>query len=248
MSVSRTESVHHATVNRARVRLALLATAVAFTACSLNTPTDGTVSAISTPTSVLLASGGLQVGSAGGPLTNPVWFKVLDQFGIASRGATVTFTTPTGSGSASAATAVTNDTGYVSVTWTLGTTVGTDSLNAAIAGGTPVTALAIARAAAPATLTLVSGGAQSGKAGSMLAAPLVVKVTDGYGNPVPNVSVTWSSDANGIFAATTEITDAFGVAQNTYTLGPSTGRQNIVATVLTPGNTTLVSALFATGS
>lgn len=68
-----------------------------------------------------------------------------------------------------------------------------------------------------ATVTIVSGDGQEGKTKVPLAEPLVVRVTDGAGNPVPNVGVHWEgsgrfddrpegwgsySDADGLVART----------------------------------------------
>lgn len=43
-------------------------------------------------------------------------------------------------------------------------------------------------------IAIVSGQAQEGKAGRALDEPLVVRVTDGYGNGVPNYRVAWTGD------------------------------------------------------
>ena len=72
-------------------------------------------------------------------------------------------------------------------------------------------------------------------------------MTDQFGNPVPNVTVAWSDDANGTFASALEITDAFGLAQNVYTLGPNPGQENISVSVTTNNNLVLVTTLFETG-
>lgn len=60
-------------------------------------------------------------------------------------------------------------------------------------------------AGAPHTVAVVSGSGQSAAVSTALANPLVAKVTDSSGNPVPGVSVTFaapSSSASGTFAST----------------------------------------------
>ncbi|MEP6620934.1 MAG: Ig-like domain-containing protein [bacterium] len=223
-----------------------LAACVGLSACSLNTASDTSLPG-GTATLLTLVTGGLQTGTAGASLANPLLFKVIDQFGLAVKGATVTVAPNAASGSVDATPYVTDDTGYVKVTWTLGTTMGTDSLVASVSGLTAVTVLAIAQPGAPANLNVVSGSAQTAAAGSTLNAPLVVKVTDKYGNPVPNALVQWSTDGTGVFASSTEVTDAFGLAINTFTLAPTPGTNNVSAMV-TVNTTVLVTTLIALGS
>ena len=224
-----------------------LVSATNLTACTLGASTDSAGLATAAPTVFTLASGGLQSGTVAAPLASPVVVRLTDQFGVASKSVKVTFTMSSSSGSVNPTTTITDSTGSASTSWTLGTLVGTDTLVASVSGLGPVTVLAIAHAGAPANLILVSGAGQSAAAGTTLA-PIVLKVTDQYGNPVPNVSVNWSSDGNGTFAAASEVSDAFGIVQNIYTLAPAPGRQNIVASVVTPTNAMLTSTLFVTGT
>lgn len=106
---------------------------------------------------------------------------------------------------------------------------------------------AIANPGAAASLTVVSGASQVASAGATLSAPLVVKVTDQYGNAVPGVTVQWNDDANGTFATPTEVTDSFGLATNFYTLGPNPGPENISALVATAA-ATIATTLVEVGS
>jgi hypothetical protein len=72
----------------------------------------------------------------------------------------------------------------------------------------------------PATLTLVSGGAQSGVAGGAAPNPLVVKVTDSAGNPVPNAVVHFGiTQGNGSVPSELISTNAQGIASTTLNLG-----------------------------
>ena len=81
-------------------------------------------------------------------------------------------------------------------------------------------------------LTIVAGNNQSAPIDSTLASTLEVKVTDQYGNVVPNATVQWSDDAGGTLSATTTVTDANGIAQVQYTLGPNAGPEDVVATLM----------------
>lgn len=206
-------------------------------ACSGNTTTAPPAAA-----SLAVTSGVNQTGSVGTALASPIVVRVTDGSGNAVAGITVTFTAAAGSGSASTASATTDASGFAESAWTLGTLVGADSLVVAASGLSPVTVAATATAGAPAAVSVVAGNQQSASAGSALPAPLTVKVTDQYGNPVPNAAVTWSDDAGGAFASVTTMTDANGLAQEVYTLAPSAGTGDVVAQIMGSGGP--VSATF----
>lgn len=211
---------------RAWAMLAVLALA----GCSVGSATD------LTPTifSMIVSGGTSQNGAAGLPLASPIIVLILDQTGTPMSGIPVTLTTSPTSGTVSSPTATTDATGSVTVTWTLGKTIGTDSLTVVAVGVPNATVLAFAHAGDPANLSVVSGSGQTGVAGSRLPAPLTVKVTDQFGNPVSNTTVLWSNDANGTFASATEVTDVDGIAQNTYVLGPNPGPQSLASSVWLP--------------
>src|SRR5437867_2539413 len=84
----------------------------------------------------------------------------------------------------------------------------------ALGGLGPVTFSATATACTPAQLTIVSGNNQTGVAGTALANPLVVKLTDSHGNAVAGQTITFTAAANnGTLSSTTAVTAADGQAQ-----------------------------------
>ena len=84
----------------------------------------------------------------------------------------------------------------------------------------------------PASVMVASGDGQSGLPGSVLAAPLVVVVEDGSGNPVPDVSVVWAvTNGAATFGAGSSNTDAAGQALVYVTLGVTDGPVEITASV-----------------
>jgi len=93
----------------------------------------------------------------------------------------------------------------------------------------------------PGQLTIVSGNSQAAPADSALGAPLSVKVTDQYGNPVAGVTVNWSSDDGGVLGSNTSVTDANGLAQDTLTLGER-GTDDVSVSVIV--GTVPLSAIF----
>jgi hypothetical protein len=89
------------------------------------------------------------------------------------------------------------------------------------------------KAGAPSALTLVSGGAQSAAGGAALAAPVIVKVADAFGNGVAGVTVSFAATAgSGTAAPATQTTNASGIAQTAWTLGAGSGpmTMNVSAT------------------
>jgi hypothetical protein len=73
-------------------------------------------------------------------------------------------------------------------------------------------------------VVVVSGGGQTGVAGSLLAAPLVVEVQASDNLPVPGVPVTFRAvSAGGAVTTATVTSDALGRASTTLTLGKTGG-------------------------
>jgi len=236
----------HDTRVRRRAMAGALAAACAAT-LGLTACHDDSTTAPRTASTVTVLSGGSQSGTVGAALNAPVVLQVNDQGGNALPGVSVTLTPATGAGSVSASTLTTDASGQVSVTWTLGTVAGTDTL-AVQAGSLPVLdVVATATPDVPVGLVVVTGDAQTAPAGSTLPGPMTVIALDQYGNAVPNVTVTFADDANGTLAATTVTTDANGTASDTITLGPAAGTDDITASIQTASGPVAVT-LHETGS
>jgi Big-like domain-containing protein len=84
----------------------------------------------------------------------------------------------------------------------------------------------------PAAIINFSGDQQSAPTNTALPAPLVVLVVSQFGQPVQNVTVTWTivSGAGSLGAGSTQ-TDSNGLASATYTTGPTAGAAVIRARV-----------------
>jgi uncharacterized protein (TIGR03437 family) len=89
------------------------------------------------------------------------------------------------------------------------------------------------RPGAPAVLRIISGNNQSGPAGSRLPLPLMVRVEDASGNPVPGMPVTWESPPSVTLSAASTASDANGIVSATVTLGGAAG--SIQVTLRTTG-------------
>jgi adhesin/invasin len=92
------------------------------------------------------------------------------------------------------------------------------------AGFTLVAVAASANGLAP-----VTGDNQTGTAGTTLADPLVVEVTDAFGNPIADVPITWTAEGGGSVSETSTTTDAQGRSSVLRTLGDAAGAQSTVA-------------------
>ncbi|MFL5580804.1 MAG: beta strand repeat-containing protein [Gemmatimonadaceae bacterium] len=159
--------------------------------------------------------------------------KVLDASGAPVAGAAVTFSVPTGSGNLIGEAVVLADANGVATVggWTLGPATGTQVLNASIVGANLVaTFTATATPGNAVALKGVSGANQNGTSGTPLAAPLVVRAVDGFGNGVPGVAITWRTSHDGTMTPATSQTDATGATQTSFTPGFGATSQFVNAT------------------
>src|SRR5688572_5177343 len=80
------------------------------------------------------------------------------------------------------------------------------------------------RATAPARMEVVSGDLQQFTVGELLPERLVVRIADSDGRPVSNQLVNFRVAAgDGSVLAGAGVTDAEGLAQDSWTLGPAAG-------------------------
>ena len=185
-------------------------------------------------TSIELISGGDQTAIIGNILPNLIEVIVKDQDGNPYIGANVSFTTT--DGSVPIATVLTNIEGKAATTWTLGETVGTQTLTAIAyeadgttnLSGSPINISATATADAE-SIEIFSGNEQSGEIETELADLVVVLVKDINGNAVAGVTINFSI-TEGSVSSETEITDANGKAGINWTLGSTMGSQTLTVT------------------
>ena len=192
-------------------------------------PGDGT------PAELLMINGDGQSGAAGAPLADSLEVRVRDDRGDPLPGQTVTFVLDTEAPGAQVTpeNATTRTDGTARALWVLGATSGTQTVVARVprpAGAEPleVQFSANAAAAGAAQIAVAGGNEQSAPAGSVLTDPLVVLVTDGFGNPVAGIPVEWEAEA-GRVDPSSATTGADGRAQTSWTLGSSTGSQSVAA-------------------
>ena len=84
----------------------------------------------------------------------------------------------------------------------------------------------------PSSLRISYGDSQSGTLGTELALPFAVLVVDRYGDPVPDVTIDWKVESGGgQLSAAESVTASNGVAQSRLTLPPTSGQQQVSATL-----------------
>ena len=182
------------------------------------------------PAAISIVAGDNQSGRVGETLAQPVVVQVTDVSGRPVSGAMVEIeldgqmdTLPTGSD------------GRASAELALGSSVGKSTGHVRVVSPegprlveTTFTVTAVSASANG--LALESGDGQSAPAGTLLPDPLVVSVTDAFGNPVAGAAVSWSALGGGTVSASSTITGADGITSVTRTLGPTAGAQATVAT------------------
>ena len=221
--------------------VAAMATPLAFVAACHGS--DSTAPA--TPATISAVAGAnAQVGAVGQTLANTISVTVLSDNGSPVAGAFVAWTVQSGGGSISVTSSSTDSLGVASVSWTLGTVAGADTLTATVSGLTPLMILATANPGAVASLVKVSGDAQVVPAGTT-AAPFVVKAEDAYGNAVPGVTVNWITQNGGELSATFTVTGNDGLAQDIFN-ADTTNTFDVVAEL--PADPAVQAVFIATGT
>jgi len=211
----------------------LLATAAGCGGSDLTLPSESVAAKIA------ITQGNGQNALVSSPLPERLLVKVTDSRGLPVPDQPVNFTVATGGGNVSPASATTGADGQAGSNWTLGPAAGAQTVTAAAVGnGAPanvtVTFSASALTAAPARLTKVAGDGQTAAAGANVATPPSVKVTDGGGNPIQGVLVTFTVTGGGgtVVPTAPVATGANGIAAVTsWQLGPVAGANQLTATV-----------------
>lgn len=177
------------------------------------------------------SSGNAQTGTVATALASPIRVLATRNAQPAS-GVTVTWSTSGTGASLTPPTSVTDNQGIAAATWMLPQTAGPRNATATVtnATGSPVLFSATATAGAAAKLTMVDGNNQTGPTSALLTSPIRARVTDQYDNPIAATSVTWTvANGGGGIAPATSLTDAFGAAAASWTLGGTLGAQTAQA-------------------
>lgn len=160
-------------------------------------------------------------GTAGEPLANPLAVRVVDLHNRARAAVRIEWRVVSGGGTITSADELTDLEGTANARWTLGPETGEQVAQAIVqqAMESVVAFQAVARSGPPVRIERVE--AQG--------ADPTVRVVDRYGNPVPDVTVTWVvRRGSGSMQPGSTVTDAQGLASSAWV--PSRpGRDSILA-------------------
>jgi hypothetical protein len=161
---------------------------------------------------------------------------VRDQFGNPVPGVTVTFGAPASGASAAftTATATTDASGQVTTGVTANTSAGSYTITAATPAVAPSANFSLTNTPdAPATISTTLGGGQIATVNTAFATTLTATVQDQYGNPVPDVTVTFGVPRSGPGATITgpvsTTTNASGQASTTVSANTVAGGYIVTA-------------------
>jgi hypothetical protein len=170
-------------------------------------------------------------GPAGGALSALVAVRVADSLGAPVADVPVTWETV--GGAIDAEGARTDSLGEARARWTLGPRSGAQQAQVQVGAARAVPRVALSATALPgaaASLARVGTALLRGQVGRPLAKPVVLRVTDRSGNPVPGATVT-VQPASGSVRVRALVTDSLGRAAVAWTLGPTAGAQRLRASV-----------------
>ncbi len=172
----------------------------------------------------MIKSGDRQLGTVGTALKLPLVFRVVDKQGNPVAG--VAIQVEALAGKVAESKIVSDSAGYAKVRWTLGRAGGLQRLEAFLDGDTVRTEVtALARPGKAAKLAFLSPP-DVARSGKPLPKPLVVQVTDGYGNPLGGQTVVFTS-TSGTVTPSRGLTDVEGRATVRWTPGPKSRKPEL---------------------
>jgi hypothetical protein len=185
------------------------------------------------PTTAVVVEGSALAGRVSVVLQQAPSVRVTDKKGRNIKGLLVRWRVTSGGGRVSSDT-VRTDVGGVASSggWVLGSTAGTQTLEAAVDGLPPTVFTATALPGPLAKLQLLSPDNQTTSVATPVPVAPSVRAEDQYGNPTPGLPVTFALvQGNGSITGATQTTNAAGVVTlSSWTLGTAAGPQRIRAT------------------
>ena len=201
------------------------------------------------PTTFVIENGN-QAGKAGAPLENDINVYVSNEFNEPASGVSVNYEILGGNGTVngSSTTILTTDAaGYASTSWIMGPTasVQNDLKISVLHDGQHITnspqIISITPTVNdPSVINIISGNNQQNYIGKDLASPLVIEISDAFGNKIPDHQATFqvisgSGLLNNSPDSVHATTDAAGRAQVIWQLGLLPGQQQVRVAALFNG-------------
>jgi hypothetical protein len=189
-------------------------------------------------------SGDDQQAPAGQPLPAELVVRAADAAGNPVAGAAIQWLVRSGGGSAAPVTGTTDANGQTSTRWTLGGTVGAQTLEATVTGAGAATFSATATVGAPSALALRTQPSAAARVGVALDRQPVVQLRDAAGNDVGQagvaVTVAIATGPGSLGGTTTRTTDGDGRAAFTdLVIGGAPGSHTLIFAA--PGFTSVTS-------
>lgn len=179
------------------------------------------------PVGLTVVSGDGQRGMAGEPLPKPLVVRVVDATGNGVADAELQLLPS--AGTVPDTSVHTDSLGVARIHWTLGHSAGDHALAVHLDGIEKLLKIsAVARPAAPANLSF--DDALGEKAAHAKGKRLLALVTDAYGNPVPDVRLSFSTKSGSV-TPSRAVSDAKGRVTVTWTVGGRPGDQSLVGSV-----------------
>ena len=188
-----------------------------------------------------VAGGNNQTAQVLTSLPAPLQISTTDPYnGQPIAGVTITFSDGNKGGTFNPTSATTDSNGNASTTYTFPKKSGAYTLTATAANFGSVTATETATPAAASTLITYSGARQTAAAGTVLPNALAVQARDAYNNPVPGISVTFSSNHGGVLTPGSTSTNASGLASTLFQLPTIVVKSTVTASAQGLKSATLV--------
>ena len=183
------------------------------------------VTVVPVPASMTLTAGGEQRSAAGQRVPDPVSVQVVSRSGRPVPDVIVRFEAA-GTGRADPDTVTTDARGVATTRWTLGPVPGRQRLAVEVTGiDSAMVVTAEADPTAKNTRIVLLTDSLAGEAGTLLARPVALQVTDTSGLALADVPVSWTALDGGAFSQADARTDSLGEAHAHWRLGPKAGRQ-----------------------
>lgn len=201
--------------------------------------------AFSPPASIATIAGDLQAGTASEPLAQSLVVEVRNTLGKPQAGVVVHWEAldvcdgwceVAITGRVSSDTTVTDSLGRAEVGFVLPWMAGYSGIVLARVGSVVGYFTATVLPGPPISVISVYGDSQAAPAGSRLPQPISVYVSDQFWNPIAGVTVEWAAaPESGSTEVSTSVTDNWGRASTSWTIGTTVGTNNQVATATVAG-------------
>ena len=180
-----------------------------------------------TPASIELSNQPTGTPAAGLPLSTAPTFVVKDKDGNPLSGVSVTISVSAGGGSITNAPTKSKTPSTSVGTWTLGNTVGLNTLTITVSGLAPIVISVTTAPGAPAKIVATGSSTINGTVGQAVS-PLTATVRDAFDNPISGATVNVAVAGGGSVAATSVTSDGSGtISVPAWTLGTVKGNQTL---------------------